>query len=133
MKTCIQTLGILALAITFTHGQDAPAGGGQEKKRPDPEKIFKKLDSDGNGSVSLEELKASHKGQKDPAKAEEVFKKIDADSNGSISEQEFKAHAPGHCEKGGGKGGKGGKGGGKKGKHGGGGGGGAGGGGADVQ
>ena len=44
--------------------------------------------------MSLDEFKASPRGQKDPAKAEAAFKKLDADSNGSLSLDEFKAGGP---------------------------------------
>lgn len=95
MKTYIQVLGALALATSLSYGEEAPAK--PEKKAPNPEKMFKKLDTDGNGSISLEEFKASPRGQKDPAKAEEHFKKLDADSKDGVSLEEFKAgqHAPG--------------------------------------
>jgi hypothetical protein len=92
MKLCIQTLGILAIATSLGFGQDAPKKPG--RKAPEPEKIFKKLDADNNGSINLEEFKASPRAQKDPAKAEEIFKKIDSDKNEAISLEEFKAHGP---------------------------------------
>ena len=92
MKICIQTLGIMAIAASLSYGQDAPKKEG--KQPPDPEKIFKKLDTNSDGSVSLDEFKASPRGQKNPDKAGEIFKKIDADSNGSISLEEFKSHPP---------------------------------------
>jgi Ca2+-binding EF-hand superfamily protein len=90
MKTYIQTLSIMALAASLSCGGEAPAAG-KEKKRPEPEQIFKKLDVDGNGSISLEEFKAPPKAKKDEAKAEQVFKKFNADhSDGGINLQEFK-------------------------------------------
>lgn len=95
MKICIQTLGILAIAASLSYGQDAPKKEG--RKQPDPEKLFKKLDSDGNGSISLDEFKASPRGQKDPAKAEEGFKRIDTDGSGGISPEELKSHKPNHA------------------------------------
>jgi hypothetical protein len=94
MKICIQTLGIMCIAASLSYGEDAPKQGG--RKHRDPEKVFNKLDSDGNGAVSLEEFKASPRAQKNPAKAEEIFKKIDADGNGGINLEEFKAHRPNH-------------------------------------
>ncbi|MEY3898062.1 MAG: hypothetical protein RLZZ214_3583 [Verrucomicrobiota bacterium] len=95
MKTYIQVLSALALATSLSYGEEAPAK--PEKKGPNPEKMFKKLDTDSNGSISLEEFKASPRAQKDPAKAEEHYKKLDADSKDGVSLEEFKAgqHAPG--------------------------------------
>ena len=105
MKTCISTIGAMAVAASLCFGQDQPPkgpggpggpGGPEKGKRPPPEEIFKKLDTSGDGTLSLEEFKASPKAQKDPAKAEEIFKKIDADSDGSVTLEEFKKHRPPH-------------------------------------
>jgi hypothetical protein len=105
MKTWITTLSALAMATALSFAQDKPPGppeggpgrGGKEggkDRRPNPEEVFKKLDANGDGSVSLEEFKAGPAGQRDAAKAEEIFKKIDADGNGNVSAEEFKAHRP---------------------------------------
>lgn len=89
MKIWFQTLGVLAIASTVTFAEEAPKKEG--KKKPDPAKAFAKLDTDSNGSISLDEFKASPKGAKDPAKAEKAFAKMDADSSGGISLEEFSA------------------------------------------
>jgi len=83
MKFTLILTALLAFAA-ISYGADEPKkkGGG------DPEAAFKKLDKDGDGSLSLEEFKA---GAKDPAKAEEQFKKLDKDGNGKLSLEEFKA------------------------------------------
>ncbi len=114
MKYLITTLGTLAAAVSLSLAQDAPApkeGGkdGERHQRPNPEDIFKKLDSNSDGAISLEEFKAGRLGQKDPAKAEEIYKKMDKDSDGKVTLDEFKSHRPSHAP--GGRGGKGGKGG----------------------
>ncbi len=100
MKTCIPILGAMAIATSLTYAQDGPEGrkgpGGSGKGRPNPERIFKKLDADNNGSVSLDEFKAGPRAQKDPEKAEEIFKRIDKDGNGELSLEEFKNHRPPH-------------------------------------
>ena len=103
MKTCIQTLGILAVAASLSYGQDAPK---REHKRPDPEAAFKKLDSDNSGSISEAEFLASPRAKKDEAKAKEIFKKLDSDSSGEVSLEEFKAHGHGKADGGKRKGGK---------------------------
>ena len=99
MKHCIQTLGILAIASSFAIAQDAPKKEGGKKR--DPEAVFKKIDTDGNGSLSLDEFKASPMGRKNEERATKMFGKMDADSDGSVTLDEFKAKA--------GKGGRGGK------------------------
>ena len=55
----------------------------------DPEKIVKKLDTDGDGTISLEEFKAGPMGKKDPAKAETLFKKRDKNGDGKLSSEEL--------------------------------------------
>lgn len=95
MKSCIQILGIVALATSLSFGEDeAP----KEKKAPAPEKAFKKLDADNNGSLSLDEYKASPMGTKAGDKAEAKFKKLDANSDGSVSLDEFKAASGGKAK-----------------------------------
>jgi hypothetical protein len=97
MKRTLMTLSALAFASTLALADDKPAppppppGG-----RPNPEEIFKKLDTNGDGSISLEEFKAGPRAQKDPAKAEEAFKKMDTNGDGKVTLEEFKAghHGP---------------------------------------
>lgn len=61
------------------------------KPKADPEKMFKKLDSNSDGKVSAEEFKASPGAQKDLAKAEASFAKKDKDSDKSLTLEEFSA------------------------------------------
>ncbi len=75
---------LLALAVVF--GVVSPLAA-QEKKAPNVEAIFKRMDKDGNGSLSLEEFRGKREGDK----VEAAFKRIDKDGNGAISLEEFKA------------------------------------------
>ncbi|KAB2642401.1 MAG: EF-hand domain-containing protein [Verrucomicrobia bacterium] len=105
MKATIVTLSSLAIATTLSFAQNTPAGppkghpGGPEGKRPPPEEVFKKHDTNGDGVLSLEEFKASHRAKKDETKAEERYKKMDANGDGKVTLEEFKAfhreHKPG--------------------------------------
>ena len=107
MKAIITTFGVLALAASLAIAQDKPPGGKPpggrpggpggpegEHKRPSPEEVFKKLDANSDGAISLDEFKAGPRAQQDPSKAEEHFKKIDKDGNGSVNLDEFKAGRP---------------------------------------
>ena len=102
MKPYICTLGALALATSLSLAQDNPPGpppgpGGPDgPKRPAPAEVFKKLDANADGSVTLEEFKAGPRAAKDPDKAAEIYKKIDANADGSVTLEEFKAFRPPH-------------------------------------
>lgn len=67
--------------------------GAQEKltqNKVDSQKMFTHIDTDANGSISLEEFKANR--MKDPSKKVQVekrFSQIDTDANGSIDKKEF--------------------------------------------
>ena len=81
------TLGIAVLSSCNIQGQsqnDKPKG----HKPPSTEEIFKKLDQDEDGMISMEEVKGPLK---------DDFEKIDIDENGYISKEELeKAPKPKH-------------------------------------
>jgi Ca2+-binding EF-hand superfamily protein len=79
------------LAVALVAGLFAPALlSAQEKKKPDPEAQFAKMDTNGDKKLSLEEFKGKRTGDK-ATKAEEQFKKMDKDSDGALTLEEFKA------------------------------------------
>ena len=96
MKSITSILAVLAVGTTLALAADEKpaAAGAAEAGKPkrDPAEIFKKLDANGDGKVSLEEFKAGPAGKKDPAKAEEIFKKKDTNGDGFLSLEEFSAH-----------------------------------------
>ncbi len=106
MKKITTILSMLAMGSILALAEDAaapkpgdqPAGPGGHRRGGDPEAFFKKLDSDGDGFISLDEFKAGPMAQKDPAKAEERFKALDTNGDGKVSLEEFKA---GHHGRGG--------------------------------
>ncbi len=86
MKLTTLKIGTLALALFVFSFADA-----QEKKKPTPEKMFKNLDINEDGAISLEEFKGKkNKKGLHPEKLEKVFARIDIDANGSITLEEFK-------------------------------------------
>ena len=109
MKTITTVLAALALGATLSIAEDKPAAPAKdgaapakegakpdapkgEKPKRDPADVFKKLDTNGDGKISLDEFKAGPAGKKDPAKAEEFFKKKDKDGDGFLTLEEFSAH-----------------------------------------
>ena len=107
MKKLITTLSALALASALSLAEDKPAGpppggphpggpGGPGGKRPNPEEVFKHLDTNHDHVLSLEEFKAGPRAQADPAKAEEIYKEMNKAGDGKLTLEEFKAHRPPH-------------------------------------
>jgi hypothetical protein len=100
MKNYIYTLSTLVIASSLAFAQDKPAdpakGGGAPGRgqRMTPEESFKKLDTNSDGSLSLDEYKANPRFQKDASKAEEGFKKADKDADGKMTLDEYKAARP---------------------------------------
>jgi len=85
--------GALVFAVVAAIGlSSAWAEGAPKKERKfDPEKIFQKLDKDGNGQLSVDELAASPRFKGDKAKAEEAVKKMDKNNDKQVSKEEFLA------------------------------------------
>lgn len=85
MKTVSATLIALTLGVAIT---TVPAIAADAAAL---EAAFKKLDTNTDGTLSLDEFKASPEGVKDPEKAQKQFKKLDANTDGTLSLDEFKA------------------------------------------
>jgi|SaaInl85LU_5_DNA_1037374.scaffolds.fasta_scaffold234780_1 Ca2+-binding EF-hand superfamily protein len=85
MKLTTLKLGTLVLALCAFTSMEA-----QEKKKPDPEKMFKKFDTNEDGSISLEEFKAIKRKNEVPAeKLEKNFARMDEDSDGKVTLEEM--------------------------------------------
>jgi Ca2+-binding EF-hand superfamily protein len=91
-------LSALAVACTLLMAGGVRAdddGAKPKKKKLDPEMLFKKLDTNDDGSLSLEEFKkfgemGKGKLAEHPEVLEKMFKKLDADNDGKLSLEEFK-------------------------------------------
>lgn len=88
-----------------------------ERKRPTAEERFAAADTDGNGTVSLEEFKVVHAKRLEAHKkrmgdrydaeraakmpsADETFKRLDTDGNGALTQEEMsKGHRRGRGER----------------------------------
>ena len=89
MKRIITTIAALAISAMCIQAADAPAAAAAgEKKKHDPEAMWKKVAGD-KESVTKEEFA---KDSKDKAKAEAMFDKKDANKDGKLTKEEFMAH-----------------------------------------
>jgi Ca2+-binding EF-hand superfamily protein len=94
MKIILTLLVAVAFSGLTANAQD----GGKKGPKMNPEAIFKKKDTDGDGKLSKDEFT---KGAKEQSKAEEAFSKKDKDGDGSLSVDEFKSgHGPAKGKKG---------------------------------
>jgi Ca2+-binding EF-hand superfamily protein len=87
MAKWICTFLAAAFLMGVTLAPVALADKGDKKKPKDAAEVFKKLDKDGNGSLSLEEFT----GKRDAEKAKAIFAKKDKDGDGALSLEEFSA------------------------------------------
>src|SRR5579871_4052805 len=99
MKSITSILAVLALGTTLALADDKPAAPAAPattapdakpgKPKQDPEEMFKKLDTNGDGKLTLDEWMASKRAQKDPDKAKEQFQKKDKGNKGYLTLEEF--------------------------------------------
>jgi hypothetical protein len=101
MKSILLSL-LLTPALVFA------ADDGTKPKKPakgtgkpaqQPAAAFKKMDTSADSIVTLEEFKASPRGQKNPDRAEKAFAKLDKDSDSKLTLEEFKSASPKKQEK----------------------------------
>jgi Ca2+-binding EF-hand superfamily protein len=78
------------LAALFATVVSVAPAAAQEKKAPDPEAAFKRLDKNSDGKLTAEEFVAKRTGDK-AEMAKKAFARLDKNSDGSLSLEEFKA------------------------------------------
>lgn len=86
LLTWVCLFGFLASLV----GQAAAEDKKPEKKKPEAEEVFKKMDKNSDGKLSEEEFIGKKK-DKALERAKAQFKKLDKDGDGSCSLEEFKA------------------------------------------
>ena len=75
--TALVAIFIGSIGSSYAEGGESKACGAHKGK------MFEKMDTDGDGAISLEEHSA---------KAERRFKKMDADGDGKVTREEIKSH-----------------------------------------
>lgn len=83
------TTGIVLVSALFL---PACASGTESTRRPDPEQVFERLDSDRDGRISWDEFRDLPARRGTP---EERFTAMDSDQDGFLSHEEFLAARPG--------------------------------------
>jgi Ca2+-binding EF-hand superfamily protein len=78
-----------AVVGVFAFGLGAAPVQAAKGEKKAPAKAFNKLDKNGDGSITLEEMRG--KGKKDASKVEKRFKKLDKNGDGKVSLAEISA------------------------------------------
>jgi len=100
MKRWFAMAGLFTLmvAVGAACGDDTKSGSKKGKNaRGGPEAVFKKMDANGDGFISLDEFKKAIESRpqsklKDhPEMIDKVFQRMDTNGDGKISLEEFKA------------------------------------------
>ncbi|WP_282121733.1 EF-hand domain-containing protein [Algibacter mikhailovii] len=79
----LSVVSIVFLAYSFSMSA-------QERKEPDFDKMFKRLDANKDGSISLEEFKSAKRKKEVPVeRLEKNFAHLDADENGMVTREEL--------------------------------------------
>jgi Ca2+-binding EF-hand superfamily protein len=81
----------LMAAVAFAVFTPAAVMAEETKPKMDPEKVFKRRDTNGDGSISEDEFLAAAKEDQQKEMMKKRFGKIDTDGDGKLSLDEFKA------------------------------------------
>lgn len=83
-------VAVLGVALVGSSVSIQGAVGAEEKKKPEPEEVFKRRDKNSDGFLTWEEFKGKVEGEKEAA-AKKQFEAKDANKDMKLSLEEFKA------------------------------------------
>ena len=86
-KKILLTLSASALIAASAHAENGKETG-KKGGRPTPAEMFQKIDSDGNGTISVAEAAAAERTKR----MAENFSTIDTNGDGELTPEELKAH-----------------------------------------
>jgi hypothetical protein len=94
-KACRLVVAVAMLALATRVSVADPPAEQAKKNRGDPEAVFKRIDTNGDGKISKDEFKAfierASKGNKlKPELIDKLFGRLDTDGDGYLSLEEFK-------------------------------------------
>src|SRR5690349_11060119 len=92
---------VAVLALAFSTPAMAQDEKKERRQRDTPEQAFKKIDADGDGKVTKEELtkwvksneRMAKRAEEDPEFVNNMFKRMDADNDGKVTLEEYKKFA----------------------------------------
>jgi len=84
------TKWLVALMAFALVGANGAVQGAEEKKKPEPEEVFKRRDKDSDGFLTWDEFKGKLDGEKQET-AKKQFEAKDSNKDMKLSLEEFKA------------------------------------------
>jgi len=88
MKLIITLCTVVLCSVLTVRAEDAPKG---KRGNFDPEAVFKKLDTNGDGFLSKDEYLAGPAGKRNKEEAEKRYAKMDTKGDGKVTLEEFKS------------------------------------------
>ncbi|HEX4129901.1 MAG TPA: EF-hand domain-containing protein [Pirellulales bacterium] len=76
-------------AVVMLFALSVASSTAADKPKPEPEEVFKKLDANGDGKLSVDEFVRKRTGD-EADKAKAAFAKLDKNSDGYLTLEEFK-------------------------------------------
>lgn len=92
MKLLITILSTMTAALSASLAETPASATSSQHPKSKAEEFFKKLDTGGDGAVSVEEFKTGLSAKTNSAAVEEYFNKLDTNRDGNVSLAEYTSH-----------------------------------------